>query len=204
MRTYMLKAGSIATFEQRFAEALEVRKNYSPMVALWHTEIGPLNQMVHIWPYEDLKQREEIRAKAAADPSGKWPPKLSEFEVDQQSEILIPAPFMRPLTGEPQALGNIYELRTYTYQPGMIPKVLELWTEAVPHREKYSPLAGCWYSELGGLNRFFHLWPYKDMAERTRIRDESLKDPHWPAPTGQWIIRQENKILIPAACSPLH
>src|SRR5262249_15276988 len=118
LRTYMLKPGSTGAFEQRFAEGLEVRTRYSPLAALWHTDIGPLTQVVHLWPYEDLGQRDAIRAKAAADPSGKWPPHLSDLEVEQQSEILHPAPFMRPLTGEPQAMGGIYELRTYTYQPG--------------------------------------------------------------------------------------
>ena len=49
MRTYTLQPGTIATFEERFAEALPVRAKLSPLAAFWHTEIGPLNQLVHIW-----------------------------------------------------------------------------------------------------------------------------------------------------------
>ena len=208
VRTYTLKAGAgaVAKFEQAFAEGYEVRKNYSPMIGLWHTEIGPLNQVVHIWPYEDLAQRQAIRAKANADPSGKWPPHgVNELELEQDSWIMNPAPFMRPLAGDPQALGGIYEMRIYTYQPGSLPKVIEAWSKVIKDREQFSPLVAALYSELGGLNRWVHIWPYADLGERTRIREEATaKSPGWPPPTGQWLYKQENKILIPAACSPLH
>ena len=149
MRTYDLKPGTVPEFEDRFAEALPHREKYSKMAAFWHTEIGPLNQVIHVWPYEDLAERTKVRAEAAKDPN--WPPRTSDVVLNMESEILIPAPFMRPL-GE-QQLGNIYEMRIYVYQPASIPEVVKRWAEAVPHREKYSPLAACWYSELGGLEQ---------------------------------------------------
>ena len=71
-------------------------------------------------------------------------------------------------------------MRTYTYEPGAIPQLLQAWEEAIPSREEYSPLAACWYTEFGGLNRFTHVWVYKDLNERARIRDESRQATHWP------------------------
>ncbi len=199
MRTYDLKPGTVPEFEDRFAEALPHREKYSKMAAFWHTEIGPLNQVIHVWPYEDLAERTKVRAEAAKDPN--WPPRTSDVVLNMESEILIPAPFMRPL-GE-QQLGNIYEMRIYVYQPASIPEVVKRWSEAVPHREKYSPLAACWYSELGGLNRWYHVWPYKDMAERDRVRSEAFNDPHWPPPTREFQISMESKLLVPASFSPM-
>ena len=61
----------------------------------------------------------------------------------------------------------------------------------------------CWTSERGGLNKFVHVWVYKDLNERNRIRVEFLKDPHWPPQTREWLVRQENKLLVLAAFSPL-
>jgi hypothetical protein len=185
--------------EEAFAEALPHREKYSKLGAFWHTEFGPLNQVIHVWGYEDLEERTRIRAEAAKDPN--WPPKTQDIILNMQSDIMIPAPFMRPL-GE-QQLGNVYEMRIYTYQPQTMPEVIKRWSEAVPYREKFSPLAACWYSELGGLNRWYHVWPYKDLAERDRIRAEASKDPHWPAPTREFIISQENKVLVPASFSPM-
>ena len=97
----------------------------------------------------------------------------------------------------------IYENELYGLMPGDLPKVLEAWAKAVPIREKLSPLAACMTSELGGLNKFVHIWPYKDSNERTRIREESRKGGQWPPQSGVRPIRQENKLLIPASFSPL-
>jgi hypothetical protein len=59
-------------------------------------------------------------------------------------------------------------------------------------------------SELGGLNRFIHIWPYKDMAERTRVREEARRPGSgWPPQSGVRPFRQENKLLIPATFSPV-
>ncbi|MHB8575144.1 MAG: NIPSNAP family protein [Dehalococcoidia bacterium] len=200
LRTYTLKPGSAAEFEKRWAPMVPGRQQLSPMAALWRTEIGPLNQMVHIWPYESLDERTRIRREAVE--RGVWPPDTSELIEQMESEILLPAPFMRPLV--PAALGGIYEMRTYTYRPGTMPEVLKIWGERIANRERYSPLAACWYSDIGSLNRFIHVWPYVNLAERDRIRTEASADPAWPPPTGKHLVRMENKILVPVAFSPLH
>ena len=123
--------------------------------------------------------------------------------VEQQSEAVIPAPFMHPLGSRDYGTGNIYEMRTYTYEPGGIREVLKAWEEAIPHREEYSPLAACWYTEFGGLNRFTHVWVYPNLNERARIRAESRQSSHWPPQASVRPVRQENKILMPAAFSPV-
>jgi hypothetical protein len=65
-------------------------------------------------------------------------------------------------------------------------------------------LAACWTSELGGLNTFVHTWVYKDLNERARVREASCKPGgQWPPQTGVRPIRQENKLLMPAAFSPV-
>jgi hypothetical protein len=201
VRTYTLKPGGVEQFEKNFAEALPYREKYSKLGAFWHTEIGPLNQVIHVWPYENLEERTRIRAEAAKD--AHWPPRSDGLILNMESEIFIPADFMRPLGGN-QSLGNIYEMRSYTYQPGTMNEVLKRWAAAIPHREEFSPLAAGMYTELGGLNKWVHIWPYKDLEERNRIRAEASKTPHWPPPTREFLVRQENKMMVPAAFSPMH
>ena len=202
VRTYTLKPGSVAQFEENFGKALPYREKYSKLGAFWHTDIGPLNQVIHVWPYESVDERNTIRAEAARDPN--WPPSNPpDMYVNMESEIWMPAPFMRPLGGD-QALGNIYEMRIYTYQTGSMGEVIKRWAEAVPHREEFSPLAAAMSSELGGLNKWMHVWPYKDLGERDRIRAEATKSPHWPPPTREFLVKQENKMLVPASFSPMH
>jgi hypothetical protein len=78
--------------------------------------------------------------------------KIAEFVIEAKAEIFISAPFSPPL-GE-RALGNLYEIRTYTYEPGAVPTIIERWSEKIEARMRLSPLAGCWYSELGALNKW--------------------------------------------------
>jgi hypothetical protein len=200
VRTYGIVPGKVPEFERLLAEAMPYREKWSPLAACWRVEFGDLNQVIHVWPYNDLEERKRIRRESALDP--RWPPKTGPIETDTNSEIFNPAPFMRPI--KPAKLGNVYEMRTYTYKVGHMPEIMERWAEAVPHREKYSPLAACWYTEFGALNRVVHIWPYKDLAEREKIRAAAAKDPHWPPRTQEWLVKAESKLLIPSYFSPLH
>ncbi len=201
IRTYTLKPGSVAEFEKRFESSLANRLKYSELAAFWHTEIGPLNQVIHVWPYENLQQRAEIRGQAGKEPD--WPPKSSDLILSMQSEIFSPAPFSPKLGGN-QKLGPVYEMRTYQYQPGSIPTVIERWKEALKGgRLELSPLAACMSSDIGPLNVWIHIWPYASLAERDRIRAESHKLDTWPPKTREFLISQQNKIIAPASFSPM-
>ena len=204
VRTYTLRPGTVAEFEERYAKRLPLREHHSKLGAFWHTEFGPLNQVIHVYPYDDLQQRTAVRDALAHDAARAQIPSGREFVVAQEAEIMTPAPFMHPLGSRDYGSGNVYEMRIYTYAPGDIAKVLEAWAKAILDREKFSPLAACWSSELGGLNKFTHIWVYKDLNERARIRDESRRPgTGWPPQAGVRPIRQENKLLVPATFSPV-
>ncbi len=203
VRTYTLRPGTVAEFEERYAKRLPLREQHSKLGAFWHTEVGTLNQVIHVYPYDDLQQRTAVRDAMAKDAARAQLPGGREFIVAQETDIMVPAPFMHPLGSRDYGTGNIYEMRVYTFAPGDIPKVLDGWAKAIDAREQYSPLAACWTSEIGGLNKFAHTWVYKDLNERARIREATRKAGVWPPQTGVRPIRQENKILVPAAFSPV-
>jgi hypothetical protein len=199
LRSYVLKARAIPEVEDRFEKALPVRLKFSKLGGFWHTDVGTLNQIIHLWPFDSLSHREQVRAEAAKAEG--WPPKIAEFILEMKSEILIPAPFSPPI--EPRELGGLYEIRVYTYQSGAIPTVIKRWSEKIEARTKLSPLVGCWYTDLGALNRWIHIWAYKDFAERERVRKEAVKQGIWPPSTAEFLIRQENMLAIPSSFSPL-
>jgi NIPSNAP len=198
-RTYRLKPGSVAEAEKRFGEALTNRTKVSPLAAFWHTEVGPLNRIIHVWPYEDFAQRTRVRSQKIDG----WPPNIREFVEEQQSEIFIPAAFSPKL--EPRQLGGIYEIRTYTLAAGAIPAIIDRWSSAIAARIKLSPLAFAGHSELGGLNRWRHIWAYKDANHRAEIREKARKEGIWPPRGGQpgQTLIQENALVVPTSFSPL-
>ncbi len=207
VRTYDIKPKSLGEVEKRFGEAYEHRKQLSPLAAFWHTEIGPLNQIIHVWPYKDLAEREKIRNAAVA--GGNWPPKIGEFLVNMRSEIFIPFAFSPEI--KPGKMGPYFEMRTYTFAPGELGKVQKVWEKALPERVKISPLVGVWYSELGGLNRFTHIWAYPSLDARNETREKATATGAWPPSAyakregmpDALLIAQENKIVMPSAFSPL-
>ncbi len=207
VRTYDLKPRSQPEFEKRFGEAYEKRKKYSELAAFWHTEIGPLNQVVHVWPYKDIEERDRIRAAAVKDKV--WPPDAGEFIVRMQSDIMIPFDFSPGI--KPGKMGPIFEMRTYTYLPGELPVIRKNWENALPVRLQFGPVCAVWYSEIGALNKFVHIWPYASLDQRDDTRKKAQATGLWPpgkkaAKEGgreYQLSSQENKILMPAAFSPL-
>jgi len=198
-RTYRLKPGSVAEAEKRFGEGLANRTKVSPLGAFWHTEVGPLNRIIHVWPYEDFAQRAAVRSQKIEG----WPPNIREFVEEQESEIFVPAPFSPKL--EPRQLGGIYEIRTYTLAAGAIPAIIDRWSTAIAKRVELSPLAFAGHSELGGLNRWRHIWAYKDANHRAETRAKAQREGIWPPRGGQpgQTLIQENALVVPASFSPL-
>ncbi|MEA2638705.1 MAG: hypothetical protein QOF51_99 [Chloroflexota bacterium] len=203
IRTYSTKVGGVAEYEKRFAEAYPTREKYSPLYGWWHTEIGPLNQLVHIWAYDDLQQRADIRAAVAKDTSGKWPPSGQDLIVTQENDILVPIKGMTEWKG-PQELGGVYELRMYTYPAGEVGKVAEKFAESYAARAALYPVGGIWTSDLGNLNRLYQLFPYKNWAHRAELRAEYAKSGIWPPHTEARPLTQLVRHMVPASYSPLH
>jgi hypothetical protein len=161
-----------------------------------------LNRVIHVWPYKDFEERTRVRAESQKLQG--WPPNTREFVVEQKSEVFLPAPFSPKL--EPRQLGGLYEIRLYTLKPGGIPGVIDRWSTAITDRVKLSPLAFAGHSEFGGLNRWCHIWAYKDAAERFAVREKARKEGIWPPKGGQpgQTLVQEKLLVVPAAFSPLH
>jgi hypothetical protein len=202
IRTYTLKPGSVPEYEKRFAEALQPRLKYSQLYGMWHTEIGPLNQIVHIWGYETLQQRADTRVAASKDSSGKWPPDTNDLVVTQESDILVPIKGMHHHSGVNE-LGGLYELRMYTYGSGATTSVAETFAERYPKRHEVYPVGGIWTSDLGNLNRLYQLFPYKNWDHRDEVRTELREKQIWPPHSEARPVAQLVRHMVPAAFSPL-
>ena len=208
VRTYDLQPHSLPEVEKRFGEAYENRKKISPLAAFFHTEIGPLNQIIHIWPYKDIAERDRLRADAVK--AGGWPPKTAEFLVAQRSDIFVPLSMSPEM--KPGKQGPFFEWRLYTLaNGGELPKLQAAWEAALPDRLKVSPVTAIWRSELGGLNKFLHIWSYKSLNELWEIRNKIREAGVWPPSAvakkkglaDYKLVHQENKIVMPSAFSPL-
>src|SRR6201998_675148 len=92
--TYTLRTGAVAEFEERYERRLPARLKHSKLGAFWHTEFGPLNQVIHVYPYDALRPRTSVRAAMAQDTALAQLPGGGDLIAAMESEIMNPAPFM--------------------------------------------------------------------------------------------------------------
>ncbi len=71
MRTYELKPGTANTYVALYLEeGFEIQKSHlGEPVGYYVSEVGELNQVVHMWRYESLEERTEKRTALFADPA---------------------------------------------------------------------------------------------------------------------------------------
>jgi len=95
-RIYTIAPGKVAQYLETYRELglpvqLEVM---GKLIGYWHTEIGGLNKVVHIWAFDSLDDRQRRRASLAQHP--RWPAYLAAnlpLIEAQENRILIPASF---------------------------------------------------------------------------------------------------------------
>jgi hypothetical protein len=103
----------------------------------------------------------------------------------------------------------IVEQRIYTTQIGKVNTYRDYYAEhGLPVQKRIlGNLLGFFTSDIGELNQVVQLWGYDTYAERERRRAILAQDADWLAylkGAPQVIVRQENRILIPAAFSPIN
>ena len=97
VRTYTFKPGFVGKWEASFCEVFASGSTPPELGALWHTDIGSLNEAVQIWMYDDLEHRAEVGAKIEKEAG--WPPNGNDAILEQDSQIFTPAPFSPKLGG---------------------------------------------------------------------------------------------------------
>lgn len=96
-RTYTFKPGAIGPWLKKYeSEGLPLqRKHLGRPLGVFTTEFGNLNQVILLWSFESLDDRDRRRAAMSADPA--WQKYISEIwamnviEI-QESKILRPTP----------------------------------------------------------------------------------------------------------------
>jgi hypothetical protein len=96
MRIYTLHCGATPAYLAVYqSEGMAIQLRHLPrLLGSFTSDIGPLNQVVYLWGYEDLAERSRCRAALAQDPL--WRPyveMIRGFIQTQESRILLPTSF---------------------------------------------------------------------------------------------------------------
>jgi hypothetical protein len=97
MRTYTMHPGKARDWIEFYEKnGLPVQKRVlGRLVGFFTTELGPLNQVIHVWAYESLADREQRRAALLQEPE--WQAYLknnpAHLIATQETKILVPTSF---------------------------------------------------------------------------------------------------------------
>jgi hypothetical protein len=95
-RTYTLHVGKTPEYLRLYeSEGMAIQTRIlGRLVGYFTTDIGPLNQIIHMWGYESLEDRARRRAQMQADPGWKaYVAKIQPLIHTQETKILIPTSF---------------------------------------------------------------------------------------------------------------
>jgi hypothetical protein len=96
IRTYRLKNGAIPEYLKVVEEeGIAIQKSHlGHLVGYFFSEIGPINEIVHIWAFASLDERQERRAALMADPAWRaFLPKIRDLIDVADNKIMKPAAF---------------------------------------------------------------------------------------------------------------
>ncbi|CAG9271646.1 NIPSNAP family protein [Paraburkholderia unamae] len=98
-RTYTLHPGNTGKYFSLYTQqGMSIQLEYLPRpIGYYSTELGTLNQVIHMWAYDDLNDRAQRRALMKQDP--RWTAYVAQILPliqHQESKILVPASFFTP------------------------------------------------------------------------------------------------------------
>lgn len=95
IRTYRLKNGGIPAYLAAVSEGIRIqRRHLGTLVGYYSSEIGPINQIVHIWAFASLDDREARRNRLNADPEWQdFLPRIRDLIEVAETKIMKPASF---------------------------------------------------------------------------------------------------------------
>ena len=186
-RMYTLQPGATPDYMAAVKElALPIRQKYGIKLAGWYySDIGELNQVVHIWGYRDHAHLREAKGQVYANPdwSGRYVPRITPLIVTQKTYLMV-SPDFAPEPGPGSATAGsdmVFDFRVYTVKHGTIPDYIDAVRElALPIRQRYGIKLAGWYTpDVGELNKIVHIWAYRDLAHLKEARAQFTSDPDW-------------------------
>lgn len=203
IHTFDVVPGSLLFAEKHLMEALESAGESRYLVAAWRTEIGPLNQVIHIYGRESAvnASKQQIRAREILWTSAA----SSEHIVECKARLMAPLAFSPPPgLGE---CGPYYEIRSYQFRADDFPEIERGWAARIEDRVRSSPVWAVWRSIDDGPSTLVHIWPYRSLDQRAEVRrlvgGWSRTDIPRGAPRGNYrFLRQETVVAVPTHYSP--
>lgn len=195
LRIYSIKPEKFADFRQLMAEKFYLRLVYSNPLGYWITDLGGIFQAVHIWPYDSVSHRAEVRHAMAVNEE--WQTGFFSQVLPcmhkMDNAVLVTAPGTSLCTSFEPSDTAAYELLTLPLQPGS--EGVEKAPPSSPTLSDKETLVGTFRTVYGDVNTEYRLLRYPD-ADTAFVRARKRTEEN-PQMAGY------SRFMVPHECSPL-
>nr|KAG5703440.1 hypothetical protein BaRGS_022489 [Batillaria attramentaria] len=101
LRVYYIKPDKFHDYMALMADNFDIRLQASQPLGFWTTEFGGLFEVVHIWPYDSVDHRAEVRQALAKNPewNSKFLSKFLQYANSLQNSLSHPLPWVVVVVG---------------------------------------------------------------------------------------------------------
>jgi hypothetical protein len=170
------------------------------VLGCWRAEAGTLGRLLVLRGFDapEALVRERNRTLMSASPFNG-----GQTLTGYSSEGYAAFPSLPPV--QPQALGALYEFRTYHVVPGTLARVMAGWQAAMEPAQDYTRHMVVNMYALDGPPRITHIWGFPSFEDRLAIRTRAAAAGVWPpSDVPEHIVNASSVLAIPEAGSPLH
>tara|TARA_B100001173_G_C15996825_1_gene551497 strand:- start:205 stop:843 length:639 start_codon:yes stop_codon:yes gene_type:complete len=207
LRMYTTRPGKMHHVVNASATVAQKIRNgdaYGKLIGHWSSELGRMNQYIHMWEYSDVEEMRKLRSELASkeDWKNKFVPLVGPYILTQEIRLL------RPLTKikQPNLQTNIYELKIIKLNIGQAIKWKDKFLDIVSNIEGASLNIGIWNTELQDPNEIISIWSHpniESMSKYWKDLDENKDWQNFNAYQENSVKYEESIILRPSICSPL-
>jgi len=179
LRTYSLVPQRAGEFMKLSNEKMHLRTSHSVLLGYWTTELGGLNEVVHLWEYGSLSERAGVRAKLGADPV--WqadyfqkilPMMTKQDNITCTSLLPVDATNSNVATTSTGGGYELWQLQMSSLPDTWVPLLLEAVQSL--HNEERSVI-GVYKCDVGDMNSAVVIWRHANIDKINSCKTEFMQ-----------------------------
>ncbi|GFY45711.1 protein NipSnap 3A [Trichonephila inaurata madagascariensis] len=208
IRTYTVRPRDYKEYIKFTEDNFHLRIKHSKLFGFWITELGGLNEIIHIWEYDNHEHRAKVRDALAKDVEwqNNYKDKVSPMWINQTNATMMLLPWS--LITLPSKSG-VYELQIFNMNShtdiwdGRLKAAMEL--SSLKLKSANSVLVACFTSIFGPHNTVYALWQHENFDKFAFSRLQLLSEPNRSVLHAFYheVLTGYSKGLLPHKASPL-
>jgi len=207
LRMYTTKPGKMKHVVNSSATVAQKIRNgdtYGKLIGHWWSEIGKMNQYVHMWEYQNVEEMRRLRSELSSrdDWKKEFVPLVGPYILSQEIRLLRSVSDLKT----PSNSNNFYELKIINLNIGKVGQWVSEFNNLVNEIENESLNIGVWQTELSNPNEIVSIWSHSSVERMQMFWEKLENNSSWKKfmDFQESSVKEEQTIILkPSSCSPL-